>query len=67
MEGPPQGVATPTLRLTRDAESSRLQLELVRRAFELIVPASEPTSNQPSARRSPRLAAPAPGVRLAGA
>jgi hypothetical protein len=37
MEGPPRDRFT-SLRLTRSAESSRLKLELVRRAFELIVP-----------------------------
>ena len=37
MEGPPHGFPV-SLRLTRDTESSRLQLDLVRRAFELLVP-----------------------------
>lgn len=37
MEGPPHG-ASVSMRLTRGAESSRLQLEFVRRAFELLVP-----------------------------
>ncbi len=36
MEGPARG-SPFLLRLTRDAESSRLQLEFVRRAFELLV------------------------------
>jgi hypothetical protein len=36
MAGPVRGSST-SLRLTRQAESSRLQLELVRRAFELLV------------------------------
>ena len=37
MEGPPRG-SPVSLRLARDAESSRLQLDLVRHAFELLVP-----------------------------
>jgi hypothetical protein len=40
MEGPPRG-SPVSLRLTRGAESSRLQLELVRRAFELLVPSTQ--------------------------
>jgi hypothetical protein len=37
MAGPVRGSST-SLRLIRQAESSRLQLELVRRVFELLVP-----------------------------
>jgi hypothetical protein len=40
MEGPSCGFRD-LLRLTRGAESSRLQLDLVRRAFELLVPNSQ--------------------------
>ena len=40
MDGPRPGSLT-SVRLVRQAESSRLQLELVRRAFELLVPKSQ--------------------------
>ena len=65
MEGPPRGLPV-SLRLTRDTESSRLQLELVRRAFELIVPHNQ-VSCQTSASTEPRPAAAAPQVRAKGA
>lgn len=67
MEGPPRGAAMPTLCVTRDAESSRLQLDLVRRAFELIVPVSQTSVHQTSARRALRSAASATRVRVSGA
>ena len=67
MDGPPHAAVLTTLRLDRDAESSRLQLDLVRRAFELIVPASQTNSHQTFARRLPRSAAAANRVRVSGA
>ena len=55
-----------SLRLARDAESSRLQLELVRRAFELLVSKSQhPVVKANGARRKQRSAA-ASRVPLAG-
>jgi hypothetical protein len=43
MEGPPRGfpVSLRLTHVTRAAESSRLQLDLVRRAFELLVPSTQ--------------------------
>jgi hypothetical protein len=46
MEGPRRG-SLLSARLTRQAESSRLQLELVRRAFELLVPNPRRPIRQP--------------------
>jgi len=65
MEGSPRGWFT-SLRLTRHAESSRLQLELVRRAFELIVPNSQ-VSCQASASTPPRFTTADGGARAKGA
>lgn len=69
MEGPPRG-SPVSLRLTQGAESSRLQLEFVRRAFELLVPNSQhpvakPLANSHGARRQ-RSAAAARRVAVAG-
>ncbi len=57
MAGPPRASLT-SLRLTRVAESSRLQLELVRRAFELLVPPTRnPVVKTKGSRRPQRSAA----------
>jgi hypothetical protein len=69
MEGPPRG-SPFSLRLTRGAESSRLQLEFVRRAFELLVsntqhPVAKPLAKTHGARRQ-RSAAAARRVAVAG-
>jgi hypothetical protein len=64
MEGPPRNRST-SLRLTRGAEPSRLQLDLVRRAFELIVPHKR-FSCQPPVRRQRQAAAAATGARGKG-
>jgi len=63
MEGIPCDSAS-RLRLTRDGESSRLQFDLLRRAFELLVPAtihrpcvvatSSPTGRAAKTANSPR-------------
>ena len=65
MEGPPRSWFT-SLRLTRLAESSRLKLELVRRAFELIVPHNQ-CCCQRSAATQPRSTPAARGTRTKGA
>jgi hypothetical protein len=66
MEGPPHG-SPVSLRLTREAESSRLQLELVRRAFELLVPnLQHPVAKPHGGRAQQRSAAAARGVAVAG-
>jgi hypothetical protein len=65
MEGPPRSWFT-SLRLTRHAESSRLRLELVRRAFELIVPHTQGCC-QTSAATQPRSTTVARGTRAKGA
>ena len=66
MAGPPRGSLT-SLRLTRVAESSRLQLELVRRAFELLVsPTQNPVVKNKGSRRKQRSAAAAARGPLTG-
>jgi hypothetical protein len=66
MEGPPRG-SPLSLRLTRDVESSRLQLDLVRRAFELLVPNRQhPVAKRQDARSPHRSAAAARRAALAG-
>lgn len=69
MEGPARG-SPLSLRLTRGAESSRLQLDLVRRAFELLVsntqhPVVKPHGTR-GTRRQQRSAAAARCVAVAG-
>lgn len=53
MEGPSPAGVRP-LPLTRAAESSRLQLEHVRHAFELLVPHSQRSIDCPSPTPRPR-------------
>jgi len=66
MEGTPGG-SPLSLRLTRDAESSRLQLDLVRRAFELLVPNQRHPVVKPRGRRAQqRSAAAARRLAVAG-
>ena len=56
--GRPPRISLTSVRLTRQAESSRLQLEHVRRAFELLVPVSRhPVAKTHSTSRRPRSAA----------
>ena len=69
MEGPRRDCLL-SARLMRDAESSRLQLEFVRRAFELLVsntqhPVAKPLAKTHGARRQ-RSAAAARRVAVAG-
>ena len=66
MEGLPRG-SSVMIRLTRDAESSRLQLDLVRRAFELLVPKFQhPMAKPHGARAQQRSAAAARRVAVVG-
>ena len=66
MEGPPRG-SSVALRLKRDAESSRLQLDLVRRAFELLVPnLQHPIAKVHGARAQQRSAAAARSAAVPG-
>jgi hypothetical protein len=66
MEGPPRG-SPVSLRLTRAAESSRLQLDLVRRAFELLVPKLQhPVAKPHGTRAQRRLATAARHLAMAG-
>jgi hypothetical protein len=66
MEGRVRGSST-SLRVTRGVESSRLQLECVRRAFELLVPNSRhPVAKVNGTRRQQRSAAAASRVSVAG-
>jgi hypothetical protein len=67
MDGPPNRAAALERPCSRHAESSRLQLDLVRRAFELLVPVLRHTIVPTSARRTPRSAAVRSGQRVAGA
>jgi hypothetical protein len=48
MDGTARRLATLTLRVKRSAEVSRLELELVRRAFELILASSTITTTKPA-------------------
>jgi hypothetical protein len=48
MEGAARRLATSSLRVKRGAEVSRLELELVRRAFELILASSTNTKTKPA-------------------
>lgn len=65
MEGPPRG-SPVSLRLARGAESSRLQLEFVRRAFELLVSSIQHPVVKPHGARRQRSAAAARRVAVAG-
>ena len=66
MDGPAH-VFPRSLRLARQAESSRLQLELVRRAFELLVPNSRhPVAQADGTRRTPGSAAAVAHVSVTG-
>jgi hypothetical protein len=67
MDGPPRGAAVTPRQLIRHVEVSRVQLELVRRAFELIVPVSTQRSHTTVARHTPQSADRARRVRRWGA
>ena len=67
MDGPPRRAAHRTWRVTRQAEVSRFQLDLVRRAFELIDLVSQRTVPQSNAQHGARSAAAARRVRVSGA